>query len=999
MFPILSIASSFGPNVVKIVYKKALEIIPSLKVNKYLLLDEQDANGDTPLHRAASLGSENVVKYLVKIGADINIKNKLNDTPLLTALLSAPVNLTKSDVNHRCYATNDNTFTSCETTPYDEIARYLISSKKSRIQKCDDENAYLLYIVIRKRMPLSLYALLKNGVDINCLKKNDLSSNFLKHLRNGGQEVSEVLKLFRVNVSVQCGIPFFLSELHLIAYVPVTDNFGNFFTPSQDGKRSPLQRLIDRHPRGVRILSECYDANGHLPLHHAIQGGNLDAIKWFKKIGAYEHLKLRNSVSALRLSIFCLRDNNCAGLPSDAFNEFVPASAKNRNKCFQEVLNFFFGLSHRSYNSNFSSLFINIRNLGFPVLSFASELGAKVVKIVYEKALRIIPSLRENKYFFLNEQDAEGNTALHHAASLGLEKVVKYLVRVGADINIKNKLNHTPLFTALSHSPLELVKSHVDRCYITSDGGFTSCATTPYDEIVRYLISSQKSKVSRCDNENAYILDMLITKRMPMGLYALLKRGVDINCQIENEFSSNFLKHLRNWNHQVSEVLKIFEVNIFVQCGIPFIFSELHFLSYVPVTDDIGNFFNSSQNGKGSPLKRLIDRHPRGLRLLDECYDAEGYLPIHRAADGGNLHAIKWFKRIGANMHLETKNGFTALHISILSLGKAGVSSGMPKHRREVFEELMRTFLSTVSGSELPCGQSLSGLSLLHIAAVKGMAVLKYVHKKATEVFPSLPINCVNNDGLDPVFLAHFYGSAITEGLIEQKLYWKNSDVPLTNIKLKKSIRWYNSVDEILKETGEQEKRQWNNMESEFGNGILPPAKNPDREIIYILVFDYLYHPIFSKPAETNSFSENDDFHLSDCPGYHDSSPKFEDIEFIPDSPDVSRCLKISNHFDKSSCLIETAKKLVILNCYRIRKQLVLNLSWRQRRNRQLSGFMLKSLGWSVGLRAENVDYRWPFYFLHKMDSKQYKRYQYLMILNEALEYVYIHFFHRVYLT
>ena len=81
------------------------------------------------------------------------------------------------------------------------------------------------------------------------------------------------------DVSVKCGVPFSKSELHQLAYVVTPGKFGNFFQSSLDKKRSPLQRLIDRHPRGVRILDECYDSEGFLPIHRAAQGGNLVAIK------------------------------------------------------------------------------------------------------------------------------------------------------------------------------------------------------------------------------------------------------------------------------------------------------------------------------------------------------------------------------------------------------------------------------------------------------------------------------------------------------------------------------------------------------------------------------------------------------------------------------------------------------------------------------------------------------------------------------------------------
>ena len=456
----------------------------------------------------------------------------------------------------------------------------------------------------------------------------------LLHLHVGGREVTDVIKIFSVDVSVKCGISFSDSELHQLSYVS-TPEVGNFFEPSLNKKRSPLQRLIDRHPRSVRILDECYDADGYLPIHSAALGGNLVAIKWFKNVGVNMHLKTRDGLTALDISIFCLK-NDCGK------NE--RSSERYRKKCFEEVLRAYLVSLHKKYSSDFPALKFPSSN--HPILHKAAGIGLDVLIDVYDTALEIIPGLKKRKYLLLNQQDENGNTPLHIAAIEGIKRSVKYLVGLGADISIKNNDNRTPVLLALLTVPVHSIKSYVDhRCYTTDDGLFTSCATTPHDEIARYLISFQKLSISNCDDNNAFLLTAAIEKRMPLSLYALLKNGVDVNCQ-HNEWSSPFLKHLRIGGQEISEVFQIFEVNISVQCGTFFAVSELHLISHKSASNDFGNFFEPSLNKKRSPMQRLIDSHPRGVRVLDECYDAEGYLPIHRAAQGGNLVAIKWFKNV-----------------------------------------------------------------------------------------------------------------------------------------------------------------------------------------------------------------------------------------------------------------------------------------------------------------------------------------------------------------
>ena len=993
--PILHVAAEIGLDVLIDIYNKALEIMPGLKKSKYLLLDEQDAYGDTPLHVAAYFGHESVVKYLVGLGADINIKNMDNHTPMLFALSTIPVNSNISNVDQPCYTTDDGLFTSCKTAPHDEIVKYLISLPKSSISNCDDESAFLLNSVVQKRMPLSLYALLKIGVDVNCQQDKYRSLPFLHHLRRGGREISEVFKIFEVNISVRCGVYFTISELHLISYTPVSKHFGNFFQPSLNKKSPPMQRLIDRHPRGIRILDECYDAEGYLPIHRAAQGGNLAAIKWFKSVGVNTRLKTRTGLTALDISIIYFKNYDIYDEYSDNLKALVNTNRKYRRKCLKELLRAYFG------QTNFVSDYLSISSSKHRILHTAAEAGLEVVTDVYKMALKIIPGLKKNKHLLLNEQDANGNTPLHIAAYLGHESVVKYLVELGADINVKNKNNHTPMLSALLTVTFNLTgKPHVDHhCYTTIDGLFTLCETNVHDEITSYLIWLQKLRISRCDDNSAFLLNTAIGLRKPLSLYALLKVGVDVKCQ-ENELNSPFLKHVREGGREVSEVLKMFEAIFSVNCGVPFFLSVLHLISYIPVSEDFGNFFKLSLNKKASPLQRLIDSHPRGVRILDECYDAEGYLPIHRAAQGGNLVAIKWFKNVGVNTQLKTRTGLTALDISILYLdvnyaGELDIPSKIllylkqsylpvPLHttlayRENVFKELLRTFLGTMPESKFPCGPTLKGLSLLHIAAVKGMPVLQYVHQKASEIFQSLPINCVNKHQLDPVYLAKFYKSVRNKGIIYRHFEERSHDY-LQNLK-----------DKIIN-YGKRKDRGKNNVNLKCGRGSVPVSKYPNREVEYLVVLNYLYLPPLSQSTEVKPLFFSI-ISINHCPGYYDVSRKFNDEKSSPELPDETRCSKIRLDSDKLLCQLELLHDQVTYNCQLVLKLLQLKYTARRRTNRQLSQFILKRLGWSDGSQVKDIDERWPFYFLHKLHLKEYKAYEYLEVLNEALEVADVRFY------
>ena len=610
----------------------------------------------------------------------------------------------------------------------------------------------------------------------------------------------------------------------------------------------------------------------------------------------------------------------------------------------------------------------------------------------------------EEKIFILNKKDGcNGMTLLHHSVVYGFEDAVKYLVQTGANTRIKNKYGASPLTIALRFNYSFRNHNAGYRCYSTNDGEFGSCNTTSYDEIARYLIWSERENLSKCDTRSASLLKRVIENRMPLSLYELLKAGVDMNCQEDKSVSPRpFLQHLRLGERQLSEVFQIFKVDITLECGVTFSSSELHLISYLAVPDDLGNVFKHLSNGRS--LQRLIDKHPDGVGILEKCYDSEGYLPLHRAAQGGNLDAIKWFKSVGVNIQLKTQGGFTALDLSMLYLGdisQAELITSTSNHhvpltasdyRKDVFEELLRTFFNKTSEykSEFPCGWTQDRLSPLHIAAVKGMSVLRYVHRKASEMFPNLPLNCTNKHHLDPVYVAHFYESLLNEGLISK--YSEDSDVNFEH-GTKTSKKVDPKTNNKIKNGSRSDRR--NILGKNDHNGI-PSFQYPDRKVEYYMAFSYLYHPLvlFSKYTDEHlHFGIPKDIRVSDCPGYFDVSSIEESVPAV----DLTECLTIvykdvhrllcpdgtfQNHNRKYACAIMAGRLKQWFRSYN-----------RPKRNRQISHFIAKRLGWGDVLGVKDIKNRWPLFFLHNIVLNKYGSLEYLEIFNEALEMVDIRFY------
>ena len=619
--------------------------------------------------------------------------------------------------------------------------------------------------------------------------------------------------------------------------------------------------------------------------------------------------------------------------------------------------------------------------------------------------LKLLIETCKDKSFVLNKKDENGWTLLSHAAHNGFEDAFKYLVHAGADMSV-------PLGLPLASFRGSFANHNVSyHCYTTSDGQFGSCNTTSYDEILRYIIwwNSKRSNNSKCDARNAWLLRTIIAKQMPLSLYEFLKAGVNINWTEDGLLP--FLQHLRLGGRQVSEVFQIFEVDISLNCGTTFTSSELHLISYLAMPDDLGNFFKPVSKDR-STLQRLIDRHPDGVSVLDKCYDAEGYLPIHRAAQGGNLDAMKWFKSIGANTELKTQRGLTALDLSVLYLGNISqaeliapkestpssywgrsnyqVPLTISNYRKDVFEELFRTFFKATPDSEFPCGVNLEGLSLLHIAAVKGMSVLQYVHKKASEMFPNLPLNCTNKHQLDPMYVVYFYESVLNEGLVTK--YSDDSD-----IKFEQETKAFKKVDPKHSDNVKNEFEPETDIDEESDQGNIPLVQYPDREVEYYMALNYFYHPpVFNFTDEILYMDIPKDIRIRDCPGYYDEirAPKEETVPEV----NFTECSKIQV---RHNCYRPLCKREILRSHFRkypcptLMRRLQHRFMSHPRRNRQVSPFIAKRLGWDDVPEVNDIKNRWPIFFLHNMVLNKYESFEYLKILNEALEVADVRFYSR----
>ncbi|XP_068739572.1 ankyrin-3-like [Montipora capricornis] len=330
-----------------------------------------------------------------------------------------------------------------------------------------------------------------------------------------------------------------------------------------------------------------------------------------------------------------------------------------------------------------------------------------------------------------------------------------------------------------------------------------SLTPKPFERVITKTLTTMLTKLDCSDLVSA------VGDRMVHVVNAMLKAGLNVNCYNSKSGLTPLLVCLRTGGRHMSKVLVKHNVKMEIICGDPFEMSALHLASYhklhylhyvyqffmgankwnryLKTEDAIFDYFlytyeerNNSQGIKETvrigdgPLTRAILLHPSGTKVIDECFDGEGFNAFHRAAQGANVVAIRKFISWGANYSLESDSGFTPLWLSVLYAVKYIGRPYLNFERVSVLTSL-EVELASLTASEIldhglqnemfdvGCNESRSDLTLYHVAASQGM--WKFVaHLLSSKRVRGINVNCPNKHGITPMYLAKFTGGDSCEG-------------------------------------------------------------------------------------------------------------------------------------------------------------------------------------------------------------------------------------------
>ena len=299
----------------------------------------------------------------------------------------------------------------------------------------------------------------------------------------------------------------------------------------------------------------------------------------------------------------------------------------------------------------------------------------------------------------MNAADKLGRSALHIAAENGLADAVNVLLQRRVKLEMHDGLGRTPLEVAIEKARVLPEHSRV----ILHEKNFQALRgyLQDHDLVVHLLLSSGVS-FTKCNSSGENLLHRAVLNNQPYIAQMLLLKGAKMNCKdsLGRTPLVAFLLNGGDWPLADAIFLK---GSMKINCGKPFNTSLFHLMCYFSPKLEDDNFFqkiscDDRTCSKESPLEKAIERHRLKYKVIDSCLDAEGFTPLHRAAQGANKVAVRNLIKKGADVSLQSPQGHDALTLTILH----GGSNLWPLMRTKV-EQLKMDEASDVALELLRC--------------------------------------------------------------------------------------------------------------------------------------------------------------------------------------------------------------------------------------------------------------------------------------------------------
>jgi ankyrin repeat protein len=415
-------------------------------------VNDKDSTGRTPLHYAIEGGHEDIVRYLVKQGASVELARQDRSTPLHIACAGNNVGvvkliMSKGDKGAALKAVNEQGSTPLHLAAaggHEEIVELLLLHGAPINSRRSYGNTPLHYAVINGHQGV-VDLLLAKGAEVGCL--NNRGSSVLHFSASRGHQ-SLVEKFLAMGMDANISQNDGNTALHFAAThghegvcntlldcganPDAKNSLGNsaLHCAASSGNMDIVSLLVEKGQADIALQQN----NGCTPLHFAAKEGNGDTVHYLCGVGAPIDATDEQNQSALHYS--------CLGGHAEVTTYLIDE-----------------GASVEGRSENGSTPLHGAAQLGHPtIVRKLVERGADVKAVDEEghtplhcACVRGDPTVVQflvDRGADYDAQDKDGDTPLHGAATMGHAEVVTVLIHSRADLSKANNLGLTPIHQA-----------------------------------------------------------------------------------------------------------------------------------------------------------------------------------------------------------------------------------------------------------------------------------------------------------------------------------------------------------------------------------------------------------------------------------------------------------------------------------------------------------------------------------------------------------------------
>ena len=692
------------------------------------------------LQYAAFKGHANVVAYLLKFGVeDICMRCDGSFYWLQNRTRYQTVSL---DYSHDAVLSDDKFKIFCQSAlhlavakNHTKVAQLLLLQEYRTVHCTDFTGRTPLHEAVRQNHVEMAELLIKGGTKIShkCSRFQNLSSEFQLSFKERKDYNKDIC---------HCGsTPFHLAARY--GHVEV----GN---------------LLLRH--GVE--SDSMDCQGATPLHVAACHGHYSFIRWLISQRPSLHINTRgkNQSTLLHSAAICMNNQRVKPLIDMGANIY-DTDEHGMTPLHYTVLNAVDNIDFLLLESSTwtdDSIFV-WGSKGDFTYAHDSETLTRKVPLNFQ-CLKLLEITESTDPSFMNQVDENGTTALHLAAKNGEECCVVELLQKGAHTDVTDHKDRTPLDLAINSTPKEMdCRLYECECSLEYDNNFDfhrAVNLRYHNSVTNILLSKEAYSARKCDGTQTYLLHRAFEKGKPFIADIILSKGGLLSCK-DKQGRTPLLIYLQNGGKWLDVVLKRFDVTITIECNKHFNVSEFHLVAFRKATASSENLLEQQKCDlhecymEDGPLAKAIKNHPLGFRVIDECRDAEGYTALHRAAQGGNLLVLKKFIFWGANPNLLTPQGYSALHLAIMS-GIRPFSSFNARRTAEEAADVLLQATRHISAFDVGCNSAKMSLTVYHLSAYGGLTDFVNTLLSSRQDL-GVDVNCSNVHGITPLYLAKLH--------------------------------------------------------------------------------------------------------------------------------------------------------------------------------------------------------------------------------------------------